>query len=253
MASESPINRNRAAWNKTAAEYQLLHAEQLSKNPTAWGVWAVPEQMLGILGDVAGKDVLEFGCGGAQWSLALAGLGARVVGMDLSEGQLASALRARRNAPATCALVQASGECTPFADARFDLVFCDHGAMTFARPDYTVAEASRLLRPGGRFAFNSASPLLSICWNEESDAVSNSLQEDYFGIDAIEDDDGSVSYQRTYGDWIRLFRKHHLIVEDLVEIRPDPNAETTYPDFVPLEWARRWPAESLWILTRTPN
>ena len=251
MTSESPINRNRAAWNKVAAHYQLVHADQLSKNPTAWGVWAVPEQTLNILGDVAGKDILEFGCGGAQWSLALAALGARVVGMDLSEGQLDHARRARNGADSTCSLVQASGECTPFADAQFDIVFCDHGAMTFARPDYTVAEAARVLRPGGHFAFNSASALLSICWDEESDSLSESLQSDYFGIDAVEDDDGSVAYQRTYGDWIRLFRKHDFVVEDLVEIRPQPDAETSYPDYAPRDWALRWPAESLWVLTKS--
>ena len=62
MAFESPIERNRAAWNKSSDEYQNLHTGQLSKNPTAWGVWAVPEQTLDVLGDVSGKDVLEFGC-----------------------------------------------------------------------------------------------------------------------------------------------------------------------------------------------
>ena len=91
MSSESPITRNRAAWNKSSEEYQSLHSEQLSKDPMAWGVWAVPEQTLGVLGDVSGKDILEFGCGGAQWSIALARLGARAVGIDLSEGQLAHA------------------------------------------------------------------------------------------------------------------------------------------------------------------
>ena len=49
-----------------------------------WGLWQIPESELGILGDVAGKDVLELGCGAAQWSILLARQGARVVGLDNS-------------------------------------------------------------------------------------------------------------------------------------------------------------------------
>ena len=54
----------------------------------AWGVWQVPESELQVLGDVRDKDVLELGCGAAQWSIALARVGARPVGIDLSERQL---------------------------------------------------------------------------------------------------------------------------------------------------------------------
>jgi hypothetical protein len=36
-----------------------------------------------------------------------------------------------------------------------------------------------------------------------------------------------------------------LEVEDLLELRPDPDATTRYP-FVTLEWARQWPCEEVW-------
>ena len=38
-------------------------------------MWQLPESELRILGDVAGKDVLELGCGAAQWSILLARAG----------------------------------------------------------------------------------------------------------------------------------------------------------------------------------
>ncbi len=44
----------------------------MSSSPEAWGVWRIPETELGVLGDVSGLDVLELGCGAAQWSIALA-------------------------------------------------------------------------------------------------------------------------------------------------------------------------------------
>jgi len=43
-------------------------------------VWSIPESELNVLGDVRDKDVLEFGCGAARWSIALSRLGARCVG-----------------------------------------------------------------------------------------------------------------------------------------------------------------------------
>ncbi len=135
---------NRTFWETTSAEYQTEHADELEAAPLAWGTWRIPESEVGALGDLAGLDVLELGCGGGQWSIALARLGVRVTGLDLSAAQLAHAARAGTHVP----LVQASAESVPFASASFDVVFCDHGAMTFADPDYSVPEVARVLRPG---------------------------------------------------------------------------------------------------------
>jgi hypothetical protein len=53
-----------------------------------------------------------------------------------------------------------------------------------------------------------------------------------------------------YGEWIRLFRANGLVVEDLIEPRPPASGRTTYPWFAPLEWARRFPSESIWKLRK---
>ena len=60
---------NRRYWDRFADEYQERHGFQLNHNELCWGVWATPESELKVLGDVAGKDILELGCGGAQWSI----------------------------------------------------------------------------------------------------------------------------------------------------------------------------------------
>lgn len=249
MAPRDPTKRNRRAWNGRSDAYQAMHDPQLSGNPLAWGVWGIPEAQLAVLGDVEGRDVLEFGCGAAQWCIALAQRGARPVGMDLSDRQLAHARRLMTEAGAPFPLVHATAERAPFADASFDVVFCDHGAMTFARPERTVAEASRLVRPGGIVAFNMCSPLHDICWDPVSDKIASRLIENYFTLDEIEDDE-AVCYQLPHGAWIRLFRRHGLVVEDLIELRPPDGAQTTYEDFVSLDWARQWPAENIWKLSK---
>jgi hypothetical protein len=69
-------------------------------------------------------------------------------------------------------------------------------------------------------------------------------QNDYFELRRFEDDEG-VNFQLPYGDWIRLFRANGLAIEDLIELRPAPDAETSY-DLVTLEWARQLPAEHIW-------
>lgn len=241
--------RNRDVWDRQSARYQEQHAAQLDKREPAWGVWAIPERELGVLGDVAGLDVLELGCGGAQWSIALARRGARVTGLDLSPAQLAHARALCAREGVAVSLVEANGEQTGLPDASFDVVFCDHGAMSFADPELTVPEVARLLRRGGRFAFNMATPLVDTCFDPATNEVADRLCADYFALCEIESD-GMVGFQLPYGAWIRLFRRHGLAVEDLIELQPPPGATTTYPDFVPLAWARRWPAEHIWKLRR---
>jgi SAM-dependent methyltransferase len=197
-----------------------------------------------VLGEVAGLDVLELGCGAAQWSISLAGVGARPVGLDLSARQLDHARRAMAEAGVEFPLVEASAEEVPLRNGSFDIVFCDHGAFNFADPRRLVPEAARLLRRGGLLAFSMPSPILDIFWNEEHEKVDERPQNDYFDLRRFEGDEG-VNFQLPYGEWIRLFRANDLAIEDLIELRPAPDAETSY-DLVRLEWARRWPAEHIW-------
>jgi ubiquinone/menaquinone biosynthesis C-methylase UbiE len=250
MTTPAHIAKNHAYWNRISAEYQRTHESQLGIVEPTWGVWAIPERELQVLGDVAGKDVLELGCGGAQWSVALARRGARVTGLDLSEEQIRHAEELARREGVSVSLVCGSAEEAPFEDRSFDVVFCDHGAMTFADPRRTVPEVARLLRPGGLFAFNAASPIMEIAYDLATGGVGERLVRDYFTLDAVEEEDGAVSFVLPYGAWIKLFRGAGLAVEDLIEIKPPEGATTTYEGYVSLAWARRWPAEQIWRLRR---
>ncbi len=146
-------------------------------------------------------------------------------------------------------LIHASAEAVPMPDASFDIVFCDHGAMTFADPYRTVPEASRLLREGGLFAFSHHSPIETICWPIGADRAGKTLSIDYFGLHRLEDD-GETVFQLPFGEWVRLFRANGLVVADLVEPRPAPDATSSYRNADELAWARRWPAEAIWRLRR---
>ena len=238
-------SKNRTYWNAISSTYQTTHGGGLWQQPMAWGVWRIPESELRALEQVENRDVLELGCGAAQWTNALIEAGARAIGLDLSDQQLMHARARSRRTP----LVQGDAERLPFRDDAFEVVFCDHGAMTFASPHATIAEVSRVLRPGGLFAFCMSSPVRDICFDITQDAVTRHLVEDYFGLASFEDGD-SVVYQLPYGEWVRLFRRHQLLIEDLIELQPPADATTTYSDFVPAAWARKWPAEHIWKLRK---
>ena len=241
---------NRSAWNAWSAEYQAEHGPTLAAGGgLAWGTWLIPESELQVLGDVAGKDILELGCGAAQWSIGLARIGARPVGLDLSEAQLAHARVLMAQADVDFPLVHASAEAVPLPDASFDIVFCDHGAMTFADPYRTVPEVARLLRPGGLFAFSDESPIMSLAWAEGDEHPGDRLVRDYFGLHAMPDDD-MINFQLPYGEWIRLFRANRFTIEDLIELQPTPDAKSSYRDDEDRAWSRRWPGENIWRVRR---
>lgn len=255
MTGSDHVRQNRQAWDRIADDYQRLNESQIRDmaftGDIAWGVWGIRESELGILGEVDGKDVLEFGCGGAQWSTALARRGARPVGLDFSTGQLAHARRLMDETRVRFPLVQASGEEVPFRDASFDIVFADHGAFSFADPHATIPEAARVLRPGGLLAFSHVSQLYAMATPVNAPHAGTRLVYDYFDeLRRITEPGAPTDFNLPFGEWIAVFRSAGLVIEDLIEPRPQPDAVSTYRDADDVEWSRRWPSENIWRLRK---
>jgi len=243
------VRANLASWEADSASYQERNASQLNRwDRLAWGIWDLPEDEVGALGDVEGLDALELGCGAAQFGIRVAMRGARVTGLDFSARQLAAAGPHLRETGVHVPLVRANAEELPFADASFDLVFCDHGATTFTDPRITVPEVARVLRPGGRFVFNISTPIIWMTWPMVDGPPGRELLRPYFGAGRMvwDEADGGVDYQLTYGEWIRVFRTSGLIVEDLIELRPLHDRASTFGNYATVEWARDFPAEHIW-------
>jgi ubiquinone/menaquinone biosynthesis C-methylase UbiE len=241
---------NRTFWDDDADDYQAAHHADLVA--PAWGAYRIPEAELQILGDLSGLRVLELGCGGAQASLGFAGGAACSTGLDLSIGQLRHAATNVRDAGRPMGLVCASASATPFRDESFDVVFCDHGAMSFCDPDLAVPEVARVLAPGGRFAFSISTLLHNVCFPlDDPDAmVTTTLQQPMFGAKAFDWGDGTIDFQMLHSEWFAVFRRSGLRVEDLRELRPDADATTGYDGFASIEWARAFPAEEVWIVRK---
>ncbi|GAB2890451.1 class I SAM-dependent methyltransferase [Streptomyces mayteni] len=104
--------------------------------------------MLALAGDVAGRRILDAGCGSGPLSAALRDRGAVVTGVDASAGMLALARR-RLGDDADLHAVDLSDP-LPFADGAFDDVVASLVLHYLEDWGPTLAEMRRVLRPGGR-------------------------------------------------------------------------------------------------------
>lgn len=228
---------SRGWWDANAAEYLDDHDAFLA-GELRWGPEGLTESEAGLLGDVAGRDILEIGAGAAQCSRWLAGRGARVVATDISwqmldQGRARSgspepatrfAARARGSRPGGDGVprVQSDARALPFADASFDVVLTSFGAIPFVPDAGRVhAEAARVLRPGGRWVFSVTHPLR---WAFPDDAGVRGLTATRSYFDRrpyVETNDAGrvayAEYHRTVGDHVRDVAAAGLRLVDLVE------------------------------------
>lgn len=100
---------------------------------------------------VAGKDVLEVGCGEGALAVDLWQRGGFVTAVDPSRRMLAAAQSRARTAACPAFFVQAAGQQLPFAATSFDLVLAKTVLCFVGDGQPFVAEMARVLRPGGRF------------------------------------------------------------------------------------------------------
>jgi SAM-dependent methyltransferase len=240
-----------AAWTRENAEYTDGRAEQSwARDEITYGIWHVPESELHALPDLAGKDVVELGCGTAYFGAWLKKAGAaRVVGVDPTPAQLETARRCNEKYGLGLEFVEAFGEDVPLPDDSFDLVVSEYGASIWADPYRWIPEAARLLRPGGELVFLRNSTLVILCSPDEDVAAVETLQRPQFGIHRFSwpDAEGAVEYHLSHGDWIRLLRANGFELLDLIEIQAPADAEThEHYAYVTADWARKWPAEEIW-------
>ncbi|CAN5659349.1 class I SAM-dependent methyltransferase [soil metagenome] len=248
MSEPDYVQRNRERWTQSNADHTDAAAQQAwARDEVTWGVFGVPEAEVGVLGEVAGLDVIELGCGTAYFSARLAKLGARPVGVDVTPAQLDTARRCMRETGIEFPLVEAGAEDVPLPDASFDLAISEHGASAWCDPHLWIPEAARLLRPGGRLVFLHSTPLAFLCWPDVGDATTE-LQRPYFGMHRFQwtPEDG-IEFQITHGGWIAVLRREGFEIEGLLELQApaDATRHEYYSDWDP-EWSRNWPGEEIW-------
>ncbi|USQ78305.1 class I SAM-dependent methyltransferase [Ornithinimicrobium faecis] len=211
---------NRSWWDSEATEYYAEHSVVLGDAELMWGPEGVYESELRLLGDLAGRDLLEFGAGAAQGSRWCVAQGARVVATDISGAMLRQGQALDRDARPSYAQCDAAH--LPFADDSFDTVFSAYGALPFVADSAgLLREVARVLRPGGTLAFSVTHPIRWALPDVPGEA-GLTVRSSYFDRSPYveEDAQGRATYaehHRTLGDRVREITAAGLTLVDLVE------------------------------------
>jgi SAM-dependent methyltransferase len=229
---------NRRWWDAAAPAYLAEHGTDLGDIDFLWCPEGLREADAHLLGDVAGRRVLEVGCGSAPCSRWLRTAGADPVALDLSGGMLARAAELNRSSGVAVPLLQADAGALPLAEASFDLACSAYGGLPFVADARTVlAEVRRVLRPGGRFVASVNHPMR---WPfpDSPDPADLRIVSSYFDrTPYVEvDDDEAVTYvehHRTLGDWVRAVVGAGLVLEDLVEPEWTPGRTENWGQWSP--------------------
>lgn len=241
------IAMNRKGWNYRAGSYQRAIGGAEAYGDLRWGPNRFPEDELGILGNVSGKDVLEVGCGAAQFGIELAKRGARVTGIDLSAEQLRHARANVKRAGVPYRIERGNAEdLSRFRGGSFDIVTSDF-ALGFIDIDKLFPEVARVLRPGGFCAFSWTSPIMD-CLTFAGEAPLLKFVRPYFERKPFVEKgrDPTYEFKRTYGDWVSAFSRAGLVLEDLIE--PQTERGGSHGDWPQFRWQRTSvvPGTSIW-------
>ena len=252
---EETERANRRWWDDEAVDYYAEHGRFLGDEGFVWGPEGLDEADAGLLGDVAGRRVLEVGAGAAQCSRWLARAGAQPVASDLSIGMLRQgrAVEARLGA-APVAMVQADAARLPFADASFDLACSAYGAVPFVADSAALMrEVARVVRPGGRWVFSTSHPLR---WALPDDPGEDGLvvRTSYFDRTPYveEGEEGTavyVEHHRTLGDRVRELVAAGFTLDDLVEPEWPETNDQVWGGWSPLR-GRLVPGTAIFVARR---
>jgi SAM-dependent methyltransferase len=245
---------SRAWWDADAADYLAEHGPDIGEAEFVWCPEGLHEAEAGLLGEVAGRRVLEVGCGSAPCSRWLRSRGAHPVALDLSRGMLRAAAELNVRTGIDVPLVQAGAEHLPFADASFDLACSAFGAVPFvAEPVQVMREVHRVLRPGGRWVFSVNHPMRWM-FSDDPGPGGLTVTQSYFDRTPYLEVDGQgratyVEHHRTLGDRVRDVVAAGLVLDDLVEPEWPEGHDRVWGQWSPLRGAL-FPGTAIFVTHR---
>jgi len=206
---------------------------------------------LAMLPDVRGRFGIDIGCGEGHNTRQIAKRGARLVGIDIAEVFIRHAAEMEQKEPLGIDYRVASALKLPFPDETFDFATAVMSLMDMPEPDRALAEAFRVLKPGGFLQFSISHP----CFDTPH---RRNLRDEHGRTYAIEVGDyfrslnGEISewlfgaappdlrrnlpkfktprFTRTISQWFNLLVDTGFLVERVEEPRPSDETVRECPD-----------------------
>lgn len=232
----------RGWWDAEADAYQAEHGAFLGDADFVWCPEGLREADAGLLGPVAGRRVLEVGCGAAQCSRWLRANGANVVAFDISTAQLRHARRIGTTTGIDVSLVQGDAQRLPYRSNTFDLACSAFGAIQFVLDSTSVMqEVARVLRSGGRWVFATTHPMRWVFPDDGGPAGLTVVQSYFDATPYVEyDEAGQPSYleqHRTLGDRLAEIVGAGFALTALIEPTWSEHETRTWGQWTPLRGA----------------
>jgi SAM-dependent methyltransferase len=156
---------NRQQWEAGADEWRRLRDEdggwrRCHINPEIAFEGRTLETIKACAGDLTGKQVCVVGSGDNYVAFALAGMGAQVISVDISERQLANAAARAYELGLKIRFLQAdAADLHELAGSNFDLVCSSNGFFVWlADMEMVFAQIASIMKPGGYYVFYEVHP-----------------------------------------------------------------------------------------------
>lgn len=205
-------------------------------------------RLLGNLGNLEGKRVLELGCGGGQAAIALAKQGARVITVDPSAARLDRVRAACEREDVKIELHQADLAEIPFVRAdTIDAVISIYALSTVADLDRVFRQAHRVLRAENNLIFSVPHPAFSLVDRTADDPLR--ITQSYFDHEPqpwTSADASGYEYPRTIGDIITSLSRAKFRLDTLLE--PEPASDGVHSKYFNI--AMHWVPATLIIRAR---
>ena len=187
--------------------------------------------MLHTIGEPAGLDILDAGCGEGYLSRILAKKGANATGID-SSTKLIEAARSQNLADVPSVSFDiGSVDDLPYPDSAFDLVVCNHLVNDLFDPSKPISEFARVLRSSGRLVILMLHPCFYNKHAERDQATNGMIASSYFDIRSVEQtfEVGGLTSPAANIAWFRPLefyteelRKSGFAITSLTEPHPSP-------------------------------
>ncbi|HKA69615.1 MAG TPA: class I SAM-dependent methyltransferase [Actinomycetes bacterium] len=218
-----------ARYDRIADFYTATVGDRVTDEATA--------ALLELVGDIAGRGVLDLACGPGRVSRELSRRGARVVGLDLSVALLDRARLAGNPGPGEIDYRQGRAEdAATLAEREFDAVVCNYGLSDIDDLTGAIRSVTRLLRRGGRFVFSILHP----CFPGYADAPAAwppglGYYRERWWLATTDGFRGKVgANHRMLSTYLNLPIAHGLVLDRIAEPEPDAAWQQRQPGGTPV-------------------